>query len=93
MEAVQLILEHSPWLTEREKLEIVNLGWLFTHVPECTRRKAMMRISPLLRKGGADGSAYMNAVRNIAKYLQYVLDEQTERGGSGTLASRLSLGS
>lgn len=79
MEGVQLILENGPSLTEQEKLEIVNLGWLFTHVPERVRAEAMTRISPLLGSKDVDRQVYMTAVREIAVSLQNALDEQIER--------------
>jgi hypothetical protein len=79
MDGVFLILEKSPPLTDHEKLEILNLGWLFTHVSESCRERAMGRILPLLGETGIDARTYMSAVREIGEYLQSALEQQIER--------------
>jgi hypothetical protein len=74
--AVRLILENSPPLNERQKLEIVNLGWLFTHAPGPDQANAMQRIYPLLGSDHIDATAYMHAVRDVAESLNRAIDER-----------------
>lgn len=79
MEEVRLLLENSPRLSEPEKLEIVNLGWLFAHAPRPVQARAAQRIYSLLGGDHADADSYMRTVREVATDLNRAIDERVER--------------
>jgi hypothetical protein len=78
MNEVLLLLQNGPSLTEREKLEIINLGWLFRHVSASCAMRAMRRIAPLFDEKSVDAHTYMSAVREIAQQLQSALESRRD---------------